>query len=87
MLNGLPSWHHALIPLSMCSFLKIPLRPKGTEDWTEEQLQSCVTRDSIVGVAWPKSAEQVTCPCPQQGPEQRMALVAVCRVAHALTMG
>ena len=35
------------------------MRPAGTEDWTEEQLQSCVTRDSMVGVAWPKSAEQV----------------------------
>ena len=35
------------------------MRPKGTEDWTEDQLQALLTRDSIVGVAFPKDPEAV----------------------------
>ncbi|KAA6418792.1 MAG: nitrile hydratase subunit alpha [Trebouxia sp. A1-2] len=40
-------------------FLSIPLRPEGTEGWTEDQLQALVTRDSIVGVGLPKTPEQL----------------------------
>jgi len=29
----------------------LPERPAGTEDYTEEQLISLVTRDSMIGVA------------------------------------
>jgi nitrile hydratase subunit alpha len=30
-------------------FLVLPMRPKGTEGWSEEQLASLVTRDSMIG--------------------------------------
>jgi len=30
-------------------FLVVPLRPEGTEDWTEAQLAAIVTRDSMIG--------------------------------------
>ena len=33
-------------------FLVLPLRPKGTEGWTEEQLAELVTRESMIGVAF-----------------------------------
>lgn len=33
-------------------FFVIPLRPAGTEDWTEEQLAKIVTRDTMIGVAF-----------------------------------
>lgn len=45
--------------LGWCRFLSIPLRPAGTEGWTEDQLQALVTRDSIVGVGLPKTPEQL----------------------------
>jgi nitrile hydratase alpha subunit len=32
-------------------YLVLPLRPEGTEEWTEEQLAGLVTRDSMIGVA------------------------------------
>ena len=32
-------------------YLVLPLRPEGTEGWSEEQLAALVTRDSMVGVA------------------------------------
>jgi nitrile hydratase alpha subunit len=31
-------------------YLVLPLRPGGTEDWTEEQLAALVTRDAMIGV-------------------------------------
>jgi nitrile hydratase len=38
-------------------YLVLPLRPRGTEGWTEEQLASLVTRDSLIGVAQAKAPE------------------------------
>jgi nitrile hydratase subunit alpha len=35
-------------------YLVLPLRPADTEDWTEEQLASIVTRDSMIGTAVPR---------------------------------
>ena len=35
-------------------YLVLPKRPKGTEGWTEEDLQSIVTRDCLIGVAVPR---------------------------------
>jgi nitrile hydratase subunit alpha len=35
-------------------YLVIPQRPAGTENWTEEQLASLVTRDSMIGTGLPK---------------------------------
>lgn len=34
-------------------YLVLPQRPKGTEDWSEEQLKELVTRDSMIGVSLP----------------------------------
>ena len=35
-------------------FMVMPLRPAGTEGWTEDQLTEIITRDSLIGVALPK---------------------------------
>ncbi len=35
-------------------YLVLPLRPAGTEGWTEERLAGLVTRDSMVGVSVPR---------------------------------
>jgi len=36
-------------------FLVLPMRPKGTEGWTEEKLTELVTRDSMIGTGFPKT--------------------------------
>jgi nitrile hydratase len=36
-------------------FLVVPMRPEGTEGWSEERLATLVTRDSMVGAGLPKS--------------------------------
>jgi nitrile hydratase len=36
-------------------FLVLPMRPEGTDGWSEEQLAQLVTRDSMVGTGLPKS--------------------------------
>ncbi|MCL6556524.1 MAG: thiocyanate hydrolase subunit gamma [Burkholderiales bacterium] len=35
-------------------YIVLPVRPEGTEGWTEEQLAEIVTRDCLIGVAVPK---------------------------------
>jgi len=35
-------------------FMVMPMRPDGTEGWTEDQLAEIVTRDSLIGVALPR---------------------------------
>jgi len=35
-------------------YLVLPMRPAGTEGWSEEQLASIVTRDCMIGVAVPQ---------------------------------
>ena len=35
---------------AMVRFLVLPMRPEGTEDYTEEQLAALVTRDAMNGV-------------------------------------
>jgi nitrile hydratase len=46
-------------------FLVLPMRPKGTEGWSEEQLAAIVTRDSMIGTGlrrWaPTPASTSTC--------------------------
>jgi nitrile hydratase alpha subunit len=37
-------------------YLVMPMRPEGTEEWTEEQLAAIVTRDTMIGVAVPTAA-------------------------------
>ena len=36
-------------------FLVLPMRPKGTDGWSEEQLAELVTRDSMIGTGFPRS--------------------------------
>jgi thiocyanate hydrolase gamma subunit len=36
-----------------CRFMVLPMRPAGTDGWSEEQLASIVTRDCMIGVALP----------------------------------
>ena len=35
-------------------FLVLPMRPEGTEGWSEERLAELVTRDSMIGTGLPK---------------------------------
>jgi Nitrile hydratase, alpha chain len=37
-------------------WMVLPLRPAGTEGWTEDRLAGIVTRDALVGVALPQTA-------------------------------
>ena len=41
-------------------FLVLPLRPAGTEGWSEEQLAELVTRDSMVGTGLARSPDETT---------------------------
>jgi nitrile hydratase len=36
-------------------YVVVPMRPAGTEGWSEEQLAAIITRDSLVGVTIPKA--------------------------------
>lgn len=38
-------------------YLVLPVRPKGTDGWSEEELAKLVTRDCMIGVAVPKVGE------------------------------
>jgi nitrile hydratase len=40
-------------------FLVLPMRPEGTDGWSEEQLAALVTRDSMVGTGLPKSPAEM----------------------------
>jgi nitrile hydratase len=40
-------------------FLVVPMRPAGTEGWSEEQLAALVTRDAMVGTGLPLSPGEV----------------------------
>ena len=35
-------------------YIVLPMRPAGTEGWSEERLAALVNRDSMIGVAVPK---------------------------------
>jgi nitrile hydratase len=37
-------------------YMVLPLRPAGTEDWSEERLAGLVTRDALIGVAVARTA-------------------------------
>jgi nitrile hydratase subunit alpha len=39
-------------------FLVLPMRPEGTDGWSEEQLAQLVTRDSMVGTGLPKKPDE-----------------------------
>jgi thiocyanate hydrolase subunit gamma len=36
-------------------FMVMPMRPEGTEGWTEDRLAAIVTRDTMIGVALPRA--------------------------------
>ncbi|MGH9696988.1 MAG: nitrile hydratase subunit alpha, partial [Bryobacteraceae bacterium] len=40
-------------------YLVLPLRPAGTEGWSEERLTELVTRDSMIGTGLPKQPHEV----------------------------
>ena len=42
----------------------MPVRPEGTEGWTEDQLTEIVTRDCLIGVALPKPGKTTNDPRP-----------------------
>ena len=37
-------------------YLVVPMRPPGTEGWSEERLAALVTRDSMIGTGLPRAA-------------------------------
>jgi nitrile hydratase len=41
-------------------FLVVPMRPAGTEDWSEERLADLVTRDSMIGTGLARSPAEIT---------------------------
>ncbi len=41
-------------------YLVVPMRPGGTEGWSEEKLATLVTRDSMIGTGLPKSPREVS---------------------------
>ena len=45
-------------------FMVLPLRPDGTEGWSEEALAEIVTRDCLIGVALPKPGRTSDTPRP-----------------------
>jgi nitrile hydratase len=40
-------------------FIVLPMRPAGTEGWSEDRLAALVTRDSMIGTGLPKPAQEV----------------------------
>jgi nitrile hydratase len=40
-------------------YLVVPMRPEGTEDWSEEQLADLVTRNSMIGTGFAKHPTEV----------------------------
>jgi nitrile hydratase subunit alpha len=40
-------------------FIVLPMRPSGTEGWSEDKLAALVTRDSMIGTGLPKQAKEV----------------------------
>ena len=40
-------------------FLVLPMRPAGTEGWSEERLAQLVTRDAMIGTGFPKRPAEI----------------------------
>jgi nitrile hydratase len=38
-------------------YMVLPMRPKGTEGWSEDKLSTLVTRDSMIGTSLPLAAQ------------------------------
>jgi nitrile hydratase len=41
-------------------FIVLPMRPEGTEGWSEERLADLVTRDSMIGTGFPAHAQEAS---------------------------
>jgi nitrile hydratase len=41
-------------------YIVLPMRPAGTEGWSEQQLAGLVTRDSMIGTGMPKQAGEAS---------------------------
>ncbi|MBX9751876.1 MAG: nitrile hydratase subunit alpha [Roseococcus sp.] len=41
-------------------WMVLPLRPEGTEGWSEDELTTLVSRDHLVGVSLPNAAQKVS---------------------------
>jgi nitrile hydratase len=40
-------------------FIVLPMRPAGTEGWSEDKLAALVTRDCMIGTGLPKDPKDV----------------------------
>ena len=40
-------------------YLVVPMRPAGTEGWSEDQLAELITRDCMIGAGLPKKPSEV----------------------------
>jgi nitrile hydratase len=40
-------------------FIVLPMRPAGTEGWSEEKLAALVTRDCMIGTGLPRQPDEV----------------------------
>ena len=40
-------------------YLVLPMRPSGTDGWSEARLEALVTRDSMIGTGLPKQPHEV----------------------------
>jgi len=38
-------------------YLVLPMRPEGTDDWSEDELAAIVTRDCMIGTAVPIASQ------------------------------
>jgi nitrile hydratase len=41
-------------------FIVLPMRPAGTDGWSEDKLATLVTRDSMIGTGLARRADEVT---------------------------
>jgi nitrile hydratase len=41
-------------------FMVLPMRPAGTEDWSEDKLAALVTRDCMIGTGLPKMPQDIS---------------------------
>jgi len=39
-------------------FIVLPMRPQGTEGWSEEKLATLVTRDCMIGTGLPRNSAE-----------------------------
>lgn len=50
---------HVWDSTSEVRYLVVPLRPAGTEGWSEEDLAKLITRDSMIGMGLPRKPEEI----------------------------